>query len=86
MACHQWNCGVASALQIYRHSSRKEVSAGLVILQDIPTVNWSRPPLAHMSWRPGKDIGISDQGRSEAFLPTVSLRLHIMAKGLGESL
>ncbi len=37
-----WNCAAASALQVYRHCPCKEDSAGLVMLQDIPKVSWSR--------------------------------------------
>ncbi len=36
---HPWNCGGASVLQVYQHSSCIEGSAGLVMLQDVSTVN-----------------------------------------------
>ncbi len=36
------NCGAASVLQVYRHCSCKEGSAGLVLLQDVPNASWSR--------------------------------------------
>ncbi len=40
--CISWNCGTAPALQVYPNCSYKEGSAGLVMLQDVPKVSWSR--------------------------------------------
>ncbi len=42
IACRRCNCGAASALQLYRHCSRKEGPTGLVMLQDVPKVNRSK--------------------------------------------
>ncbi len=39
VACHPWNCGAASTLQVYRHCSCKEGSADLIMLQDVLPVN-----------------------------------------------
>ncbi len=41
IACHPWNCARPFASLVDRHSSSKGGFFGLVMLQNIPTVNWS---------------------------------------------
>ncbi len=40
--CHPCNCVAASALQAHRRCLCKDVSAGLIMLQDVPKVGRSR--------------------------------------------
>ncbi len=85
---HARNCGAASALQLYRHYSCKESSAGLVMLQDVPKVSLSRtfsfPRVAQTNYRPAEDMGNHDQGQPGTDLRTASPRPRTMEKGLGE--
>ncbi len=39
IACYPWNCGAVSTLQVCRHCSCKEGSAGFFMLQGVPKVN-----------------------------------------------
>ncbi len=76
VVCRPWNCGAASALQLYRWFSH---AAGR---PDAHTASH----VAQANWRPAEDMGNHDQGRPITPLRTAILRFCTMEKGLGKSL
>ncbi len=77
IVCHPWNCGAASALQVYQHCSfghaARRPDGELIKDLLFPTP-------------PAEDVGNHDQGRPRTPLRTAGLRPRMMEEGLGESL